>query len=524
MDKDEHEIDSELFVFAEEDTGDTTKSVNNKMPWKVLIVDDEEIVHKVTIWSLNTISFEMRSMVFLHAYSAREARQLFIEHSDIAVVLLDVVMEEDNAGLELVKYIRNVLHNSMVRIVLRTGQPGHAPMVKVMQEYDINDYREKTELTAEKLFASLTGALRSYRDLKTIENSRHGLERIIDSLASIYETRSMDSFASEALQQLAELLPHTSEISGNESSFVIKERGAACISILAATGEFANMVGSCIDESHLGKLGMLGSEIIVALQEKRSSYNDERIIIFFKANSGFENILYFRLHEPLSELEKELLDVFSINVAIAYENLYLNNMVTDTQKEIIFTLSEAAEVRSLETGMHVKRVSEYAGLLAEKLGLPEEDIEQVRMAAPIHDVGKLGIPDNILNKPGKLTDDEFAIMKEHSMIGYKMLIKSGREMLRKSAIVALEHHERYDGAGYPGNLQGENIHIFSRIVALTDVFDALGTKRVYKDAWETDKIIDYIKAERGKHFDPVIVDCFLKNMEGILQIKLRFPD
>jgi response regulator RpfG family c-di-GMP phosphodiesterase len=202
----------------------------------------------------------------------------------------------------------------------------------------------------------------------------------------------------------------------------------------------------------------------------------------------------------------------------------LSDEIINTQKEIIYTMGEIAETRSKETGNHVKRVAEYSKLLALKLGIDEQTAEMLKLASPMHDIGKVGIPDNILNKPGKLTFEEFEIMKTHAQLGYEMLKHSSKPILQAAAIVSREHHEKYNGKGYPKGLSGENIHIFARITAVADVFDALGSDRVYKKAWEDDKIFELFNNERAEHFDPKIINIFFENIEEIKQIREQFKD
>ena len=195
-----------------------------------------------------------------------------------------------------------------------------------------------------------------------------------------------------------------------------------------------------------------------------------------------------------------------------------------TQKEILFILGEITETRSQETGNHVRRVAEFSKLLALKYGLSEEEAKLVKIASTLHDVGKVGIPDSILNKPGKLTEAEFEIMKTHTTTGYQMLKHSKREILQASAIIAYTHHEKYDGTGYPQGLKGEEIPLYGRITAIADVFDALCTERVYKKAWDLEKIKAFFKAEKGKHFDPVLVDIFLNHFHEFVVIKESYKD
>jgi response regulator RpfG family c-di-GMP phosphodiesterase len=194
------------------------------------------------------------------------------------------------------------------------------------------------------------------------------------------------------------------------------------------------------------------------------------------------------------------------------------------QKEFIFSMGAIGESRSRETGNHVKRVAEYSKLLALLAGVNEEEAELLRLASPMHDIGKVAITDTILNKPSRLTTDEFNTMKEHTTFGYKMFEEYDQPIFKTAAIVAHEHHEKYDGTGYPQGLKGEEIHIYGRITAIADVFDALGSDRVYKKAWKLEKILDLMKYESGKHFDPKLVTLFLDNLDKFLEIKEKYKD
>lgn len=202
----------------------------------------------------------------------------------------------------------------------------------------------------------------------------------------------------------------------------------------------------------------------------------------------------------------------------------LNREIIETQKEVIFTMGSIGETRSKETGLHVKRVAEYSRLLGLLSGLDKFEADMIAMASPMHDIGKVGIPDAILHKKGRLTADEFEIMKTHVTIGHDMLKHSQRPIMQTAAIIALQHHEKWDGSGYPAAAAGEDIHIYGRITALADVFDALGSKRCYKEAWNDDEILAQIRQESGRHFDPTLVDLFLENLEGFYQIRETYRD
>ncbi|MCT7910198.1 PAS domain S-box protein [Arcobacter lacus] len=204
------------------------------------------------------------------------------------------------------------------------------------------------------------------------------------------------------------------------------------------------------------------------------------------------------------------------------EDITANKEIEEIQKEIIFTMGSIAESRSKETSEHIERVAKYTELIALELGLEPKEAKMLKLASPMHDIGKIAIPDYILNKPAKLTHEEFEIVKTHTIKGYEMLNLSERPLLKTAAIIALTHHEKYDGTGYPKGLKGEEIPLYGRITAIADVFDALAHERCYKKAWRVDKIVEYIKEERGKHFDPKLVDLFFENFDKILEIKKNY--
>jgi PAS domain S-box-containing protein len=206
------------------------------------------------------------------------------------------------------------------------------------------------------------------------------------------------------------------------------------------------------------------------------------------------------------------------------EVVELHEELERTQEELIYRMGEIGETRSQETGFHVKRVAKYSGLFAEYYGLDKDAINYLTTASPMHDIGKVGIPDHILNKPGKLTNEEWTLMKKHANIGYELFRDSDKPLLKAAATIAYEHHERYDGTGYPRGLIGENIHIFGRITAIADVFDALCSDRCYKKAWSDEAIFDLIKKESGKQFDPKLVEIFFTHLKEFLAIRDYYKD
>jgi len=229
----------------------------------------------------------------------------------------------------------------------------------------------------------------------------------------------------------------------------------------------------------------------------------------------------FRYKVELEEINKNLEEQVIQRTQEIYK---LNKEIEDTQKEVVFTMGSIAERRSKETGNHVKRVAEYSKVFALKYGLGKEAAEMLKQASPMHDIGKVAIADSILNKPARFTPQEFEIMKEHAKLGYEMLKGSNRPLLKLASTIAYEHHEKYDGTGYPRGLKADEIDINGRITAIADVFDALGSNRVYKPAWKDEDIFKLFKEERGKHFDPKLVDIFFDNLDDFLAIRDSFEE
>ncbi len=221
---------------------------------------------------------------------------------------------------------------------------------------------------------------------------------------------------------------------------------------------------------------------------------------------------------PIFDDEKKLIEFIAIRHDVS-DIVLLNEEIQETQRELIYRLGEAVESRSKESGNHIKRVALYSKRLAQLANLSEEECETIFAASSMHDVGKIAIPDTILLKPAKLTSEEWSIMKTHSLVGYNLFKDSKRPLLKAAADIAHEHHEHYNGKGYPQGIKGEEISIYGRIVAITDVFDALLTKRVYKDAWKVEKVVALFKEESAEQFDPYLMKLFLDNLQDFLDIK-----
>jgi len=286
--------------------------------------------------------------------------------------------------------------------------------------------------------------------------------------------------------------------------------------IINANQTFCDLLGYTAKEILISSLASvckpeeLSIENLIALLKEKGRHEQQ---IKYQAINGTYKI-FNSIFIPIKDIAGSIVEIVSMHHDIS-EILSLNAEIISTQREVLYTLAQAAEQKSEETGSHVIRVAAYSYFIAKKYGLSEEESRMIEMVAPMHDVGKIGIPDFILHKHGKLTDDEMAIMKTHAQKGYEMFAHSNRPLMQNSAFAALYHHEKYDGSGYPFALKGDDIPIIGRIIAIADVFDSLGSDRSYKKAWKQQEILNYLIEQRGKHFDPALVDIVLGNIDEI---------
>jgi len=498
----------------------TVENPHDIKVWKILIVDDESDIHIITELVLNDFIFQGRKITFLNAYSAKEARKIIREQNDIAVILLDVVMESQTAGLDLVKFIREEIKNKMVRIILRTGQPGSAPEKKVIIDYDINDYKYKTELTKAKLDTALISAIRAYRDLEILNKSRKGLKKIIDASNNIFEIKSLREFIEGILLQLTSLLKLEEDTIYLEASSLALDGKDNELKILAGTGKYASAI-------HKPLVELVSPEIFKLIHhsynEKQSIFNGNYYIGYFRTGDVKENILILEGFFELEETDKYLIELFSRNINIAFYNNHRNRESIETRDEIIYKLGEVTERHSSLNTHHVKRVGEVAGILAKLSGLNYEESEEIKIAAAMHDVGKIMLNEEILKKTGKLTTKELEKMRHHTEIGEGILNTNRFYLLEKAAEVAAQHHERWDGKGYPHHLKGEEISLPSRIASISFIYDALRHDQPYRRAWKEDDILQYIRENGGTIFDPNLVALFFDNYHLINEVNQMYP-
>jgi signal transduction histidine kinase len=311
------------------DDTDATREDAAARKWKIAVIDDDQAVHDGTRFALSDYMLNGQGLEILSAYSAAEGRTLMRAHPDLAAVLLDVIMETDVAGLELVEFIRNEIKNETVRVILRTGQPGQAPERRVIVQYDINDYKAKTELTADKLFTSLTAALRSYQQLERMVQTRRGLEIIIDAASTLYDFRSMQRLAEGVLTQLSSLL--NVDCAG---ILVLRDDGNKSgddFSVLAGSGCYSRFIGAASSKSLDPDLRAM---VEAAFKRRKHEFADHRTVLYVRTGSGREVVVLLQAERQLSETDRALVEIFGSRLSIAFDNVILYQQLHEANTQL----------------------------------------------------------------------------------------------------------------------------------------------------------------------------------------------
>ncbi len=314
------------FLFIDDSDEDEILASDGNETWQVLIVDDDPEIHSVTQLALSDLVVLGRRLEYLHAYSGKDACQLIKEHSDIVLVLLDVVMETDDAGLNVVKYIREELQRKDIRIVLRTGQPGYAPEESVIKEYDINDYKTKTELTRRKLVTTVFAAIRSFQQIATVNENRQGLEKIVSGSTELSSQHSLSTFSQGVLSQLQTLI-------SDDISAVFCARGQGIIDniddlsfyVLAQTGYDDNLINQKLDKL---QSEVVSKQVKACFLQQKHHYQEDSLNLYV-AKGDHRAVIHVSLSTPMTETQTQLLNVFLTGVAVGYENVHLFQKLTN---------------------------------------------------------------------------------------------------------------------------------------------------------------------------------------------------
>ncbi len=513
------------------DSGELDETANSTNPnnfYKILIADDEEEVHKMTKLVLRSFEYDGARLEFYDTYSGMETMEFLDKDNDIAIILLDVVMEDDEAGLRVVKYLRENLKNNITRIVLRTGQPGKAPENKIIVEYEIDDYKSKTELTVQKLFSTMYVCLRAHKNIKSLDRQKVGLTKVINASQDLFKYHSFTEFINGMLIQVMSLYDVEADsiyVRDTDKMFdgmaFVQIKGSA--KVLAATGKYEHLIGESPDFDNYHE------DIKKIVKQIQESSEDELVLrqgdflAIYKQSSDKLIKNYIILETKLNSDNIDIIKLFMNNFSLAIDNFMINISAHETQDEIIYRITEVVENRSNAAGFHSRRVSEITRILAEKMEYCEEDVEIIAKASVMHDIGKIAIVDSVLLKPGKLTAEEFENIKTHTTAGYNILKGSKFTLIQLAADIAYHHHERYDGTGYPEGKKGGEIRKECEIVAVADVFEALISKRCYKEPWPKEKIIQYFKENSGTQFAPDVVEALLSDVEEVFNLIRGLP-
>ncbi|MBN2894408.1 MAG: response regulator [Campylobacterales bacterium] len=458
------------------------------MPKKILVVDD--VVENIQLVSS---ILKKSGYSILVAKNGKKALEIVAQQS-VDLILLDIVMPEMD-GFEVARRLKSTPEYRDIPIVFLTS---HADASSVSEGFAVGaqDYVSKP-FNASELKARVATHLE-------LSDSRKELKRNLDLNISL-------------LDQYKTVVDESTIVSKTDPHGIITYVNDAFVRISGYSRE--ELLGhphSIVRHSDMPKSAF--KEMWETIRAKKTWKGEVKN----RKKDGGYYIVQSTI-SPILGADGAIEEYISARNDVT-EIYDLQKEIEETQKEVVFTMGSIGETRSKETGNHVKRVAEYSRILATHCGLDAQSVELLVQASPMHDIGKVGIPDNILQKPGKLDDDEYAVMRTHAELGHSMLAHSKRPLLQMAATVAHEHHEWWDGTGYPRYLKGEEISIYGRITALADVFDALGSDRCYKKAWSDERIFELLRAQRGMQFDPQLIDLFFEHLDAFLAVRERFRD
>lgn len=474
--------------------------------WKILIVDDEPEVHAVTRLALSDFKFLGRGLEFYSAESGEEGCKLMREHPDAAIILLDVVMETDDAGLKVARYIREDLDNHFTRIILRTGQPGQAPERTVIINYDINDYKSKTELTAQKLFTAVMSSLRSYRDIMSIEHSRRGLEKILHSSADLFSEQSMDTFLDGIVQQLSWLIGGVRQVLYAE---IDPERNAEQFMVRAAFGDEAdNLLGRPV-KAALPIEALRELKAVVA--SGKGFYSDTTALIFCPSHTRQTGglLCLTGIARPLSDAERDLLRLFSEQVQVALSNVLREHDCQQFVGELVERVLHLEHHQLLEEGKAQHPAGRVALILADALAVDGKQQEQLALAATLMAI------------IGRVAEPTLATDSNAGRIYYQRLTRLTHGLKNRgnyAGVIPLlqaacaSRYERYDAKGIPGEVAAEQLPIAQQILTLLAiVYAELAASK------QPAATLKQLSAEPEGRFSPQLMDALRNNLATVLE-------
>lgn len=487
---------SNQFMFADEPGQQTPKIPTEK--WKVLIVDDEPEVHAVTKLALSDFQFLGRGLEFYSAFSGAEACELIDAQPDAAILLLDVVMESDDAGLKVARYIREEAQNHYTRIILRTGQPGQAPERTVIVNYDINDYKSKTELTAQKLFTTVMSSLRSYRDIMSIEQSRHGLEKIIAASSNLYALQPMTRFVEGLVQQLSWVIGGC-----RQTLYATADETGRSYKVVAAHGEDAVVAVGQTLRSVLPASALSELEDVIA--HHGSYYGTDFVLLYCRSHCQPHGSVLFidGISRKLSDDDHHVLQLFAENVQLAQDNVVCledsDQFVARLSDQLMETHAATFDAMNLPT----------KAALAYRLGQQVSDEQQAQRIAlawflyePAEPLLRCASESVAANE----TTCQQRVARSLRALGH------GQHIATQMAYRALaERLERWDGMGLPDGKQGPDIAISTQVLILTEqLFDWQQQQLPLAD------MKTRLEAEKGRYYSPEFLEGVLPNLSNLM--------
>ncbi len=487
-------------------------------PWTVLVVDPDDRVQAETRAALSGFIFDGRGLDLLTARSAAEARDLLTRHRAIVVVVTELMLETPQAGLDLIAHVRGDLSNQRVRIIVRTGHPEIAPERTLMASHDIHDYRLKSGTGADQVWASLTGALRTYASIVALATKRTGLARFLMATAGLVQLRTPEQFYSCVLPQLV-ALPGV----GRDALLMTFEEPPAATQLVvrAGTGRFSGRSGADVPPDVQARV-VAALETLNAASDSDTVLKPDHCVLRLRSHGDITGVILVEGRFASTAFEWQFLEIFRNKAEIAFENIRLLEELNAAQKASVLALATLAEYKDYGSTGHLPRIERLTTETARELlrrdafpGMMDDTfVATIGLASMLHDVGMICVPDEILTIPGELVEEDLNLIYRHAEVGHRVLLEAarplrGRSFLSMGAAIARGHHERYDGSGYPDGLKGERIPLAARITAVADVFDALISDRHYRKAWPIDEAILWMGERAGSDFDPVVVEAFI---------------
>jgi HD-GYP domain-containing protein (c-di-GMP phosphodiesterase class II) len=475
--------------------------------WKIVIATNTKSIYFPMQSFLENLFFEDRKIRTFDLSKDEQIRNFLQENLDTALLIMEIWPDNLEKKLNLLDYIRHDLFNDRIRIILFSQYYSYISRRKSFFKHGANMYFELMEVSGKNLGYLALSEIKDYKKAMILHKNDIALNRMMDFFAKSSSITSVNEFFKKSFDIMDNLFKTIN--AGADIAIYLDNSMFISSDVFR---EYSSKSGKEFLKAFLESNIDTKSRIIWHENNVLCSLEcDMKSFIFIRFNC---NKAYIRLKKTFSVFFREMITVF--------ESLKLKTENTKMLNEIIFTLAELIESRSEETGEHVQRVRKYTRILCDALNIDREKTNFYEIGSMLHDVGKIGIPDNILNKPGRLTPEEFEIMKRHTIIGFEILNKARDKIFKLSSHIALTHHENWDGSGYPNGLKGEEIPIEGRIVSLADYYDALSSDRVYRKAWEEKRILDSIKELKGIKFDPKIVDAFFNNYDKIIRVRMEF--